>query len=212
MIIYAHIHICACIYDHIHVDKRIHMYTHGALIPCTLNNKSNNSSSSYYLLRAMYQPLWSVLYKVLSQSSDHLLRLITDKEADINLGWDEKETSSRGPRPSGQRCRCFKLSQVSVFSLLNTDFQQSEFVRSHTGTGGPNGVVSQVQGPGLLTLGSKGTSSSVRLHPGGELGGGYEKCGLGLRVWGPEACMPSYQGCRRWGGEVVLGFLSELAP
>lgn len=123
------------------------------------------------------------LQSIISILRSSLEAHFTDKEADINLGWDEKETSSRGPRPSGQRCRCFKLSQVSVFSLLNTDFQQSEFVRSHTGTGGPNGVVSQVQGPGLLTLGSKGTSSSVRLHPGGELGGGYEKCGLGLRVW-----------------------------
>ena len=66
----------------------------------------------------MYQPLWSVLYKVLSQSSDHLYEAhYTDKEADINLGWDEKETSSRGPRPSGQRCRCFKLSLLSVFSV-----------------------------------------------------------------------------------------------
>lgn len=85
-------------------------------------------------------------------------------------------------------------------------------MRRHTGTGGPDGVVSQVQGPELLTLGSKGTSSSLHLHPGGELGGGYEKCGLGLRVWGPEACMPSYQGCRRGGGEMVLGILSELVP
>ena len=85
-------------------------------------------------------------------------------------------------------------------------------MKRHTGTGGPDGVVSQVQGPELLTLGSKGGTSSLHLHPGGELGGGYEKCGLGLRVWGPEACMPSYQGCQRGGGEVVLGILSELVP
>lgn len=85
-------------------------------------------------------------------------------------------------------------------------------MRSLTGTGGPDGAVPQVQGPELLTLRSKGTSSSLHLHPGGELGGGYGKCGLGLRVWEPEACMSSYQGCRHGGGEVILGFLSEFAP
>lgn len=44
------------------------------------------------------------------------------------------------------------------------------------------------------------------------IGGGYEKCGLGLRVWGPEACMPSYQGCRRWGGGGSGAFFLNLHP
>ena len=76
-------HICS--YIHTHRDKHTCTLT-GALISCALNNKNNNSSS-YYLLRAMYQPPWSVLYKALSQSSDHLYEAhFTDKEADINLG------------------------------------------------------------------------------------------------------------------------------
>lgn len=151
----------------------------------------------------MYQPPWSVLYKALSQSSDHLYEAhFTDKEADINPGWDEKETSSRGPQPSGHKCPCFKLILLSVlctrgYPLLDTDFQQLQFARSHIGTGGPVGVVSQVRGLALLTLRSRGTSPLLYLHPGGELGG-YKKCGLGLRVWGIRtACLPIRDANRR---------------
>lgn len=175
------------------------MYTHGALIPCALNNKSNNSSSSYYLLRAMYQPLWSVLYKVLSQSSDHLCEAhFTDKEADINLGWDEKETSSRGPRPSGQRCHCFKLSQVSVFSLLNTDFQQSEFVRSHTGTGGPNwGCVS----------GARTRVAHTRVQRYFFISAPSSRWGIGGRVW---KMWPCAQSVGTWGLYALLSGMPAL--
>lgn len=211
-ITYAHIHICACIYDHIHVDKHIHMYTHGALIPCVLNNKSNNSSSSsYHLLRAMYQPPWSVLYSIISILRSSLWGSFHRYEADINLGWDEKK-----PVPEVLDLQVKDVTALnypkSQFFLLNTDFQQSEFVRSHTGTGGPNGVVSQVQGPGLLTLGSKGTSSLCALFIQVGNWGEVWKCGLGLRVWGTWGLHALLSGMPALGRRWFWAFFLEFAP